>query len=283
MLNNNFAIDINKDDPLVSIIIASFNSGVELENTIKDVLAQNYKKWGIVIIDGGSTDITLEIIEKYKKYISYFISEEDMGIYYAMNKGILASRGEILHFLNAGDFYFNNDILRIIVDKFRETKQISIIYGLTECFSADKTIRYISGSFKKKGFFLGGMPTSHQSIFYNKKLFDLLGKYDTDFKIASDLEFFLRLKKYSKKFKIRECFLNIPLAKFNLSGFSDSNQKSTLEELKNVSLRYYNKNIVNIYFTYRRIKYILVKILTEMGLNKLYRRLKYNFFYKLKK
>ena len=90
MLNNNFAIDINKDDPLVSIIIASFNSGTELENTLKDVLAQNYKKWGIVIIDGGSTDISLDIIEKYKKYISYFISEEDEGIYYAMNKGILA-------------------------------------------------------------------------------------------------------------------------------------------------------------------------------------------------
>ena len=268
--------------PLISIIIVCLNSGLDLENTILNIIKQTYKNKEIVIIDGSSTDNTLELIKKYKSHLNYFISEKDEGTYFAMNKGILAAKGEILHFLNAGDFYFHENILKIIAEKFETEKDLSILYGLTECFSTDKSINYISGSDKKRNIFLNGMPTSHQAIFFKKEVFELIGLYNTDYKIAADFEFFLRFKKNYNKYNFKESFINIPLAKYNLSGLSDKNYKVTLNELKMVSIEYYgNKLFIRLYFFTKELKHILLNLFEKFGLNKFYRRFKYNFFYRI--
>ena len=277
---------INKEykpqSPLISIIIACLNSGLVLENTILNIIKQTYKNKEIVIIDGSSTDNTLELIKKYKSNLNYFISEKDQGVYFAMNKGILAAKGEILHFLNAGDFYFNENVLEIVAEKFRTDRDLSILYGLTECFSTDKSINYISGSGKIRNIYLNGMPTSHQAIFFKKEVFKLIGLYNTDYKIVADFEFFLRFKKNYSKYNFKEGYIDVPLAKYNLSGFSDRNHKATINELKRVSIAYYgDRFFIRLYFFTKELKHILLNLFKLLGLHKFYRRVKYNFFYKI--
>ena len=109
----------------ISIVTVTLNSEKTLERTIKSVLGQNYSDVEYIIIDGGSTDGTLNIIEKYKDKISKVISEKDNGLYDAMNKGIKLSTGDIVGILNSDDFFYNEEVLSIVANSF-EDKEIKL-------------------------------------------------------------------------------------------------------------------------------------------------------------
>lgn len=105
--------------PLISIITISYNSCLTIEDTILSVINQTYPHIEYIVIDGGSKDGTVDIIKRYENKISYWISEPDKGIYYAMNKGIAATTGEWINFINCGDsFYDKNVIARLFKDKY---------------------------------------------------------------------------------------------------------------------------------------------------------------------
>ena len=120
--------------PKISVVTVSYNAVTTIEETILSVVNQTYKNIEYIIIDGGSTDGTVDIIKKYADRIDYWVSEPDKGIYDAMNKGIVKSTGEWIHFLNAGDVYLNTHILEDCIRCFNEKKvKADVLYGDVIC------------------------------------------------------------------------------------------------------------------------------------------------------
>jgi glycosyltransferase involved in cell wall biosynthesis len=173
--------------PLISIIIATFNSGKHLEKCLKSIFKQNYTNYEIIIIDNLSNDKTIKIIKKYHKKIDLWISEKDKGIFDAMNKGIKQSNGKIISILNSDDIFYPNALF--IVNKY---------------FSENKKIDYLFGTVLKKKLYSGFKPQlirwrfniypSHSvGFFVKKKVHDKIGLYNIKYRHSSDYDFFYRL------------------------------------------------------------------------------------------
>lgn len=162
------------NNPLISIITVVYNGEKFLEQTIQSVIYQTNDNIEYIIIDGGSADGSIEIIKKYEKYIDYWISENDEGIYDAMNKGLNVAKGKGVLFLNAGD-YFVGDVLshKIQIPSFLPIKYRNHFGKLI-----DAKIK----NYKQ------GIPNSHQGIIFENR--DI--KYDLSYKIASDYDYFLK-------------------------------------------------------------------------------------------
>jgi glycosyltransferase involved in cell wall biosynthesis len=204
----------------VSIITVCYNSASTIEDTIKSVLNQNYSNLEYIIIDGGSSDNTLEIIEKYKSGISKVISEKDDGIYFAINKGIALATGEIIGILHADDFYNGDFVIQEVVKAFEE-KNSDTVYGDLQYVhreNADKIIRnWHSGSYSHGLFIKGWMPP-HPSFFVLKKCYDQYGLFNTTLKSAADYEMMLRLL---HKNKCSTVYLPKVLVKMRVGGKSN--------------------------------------------------------------
>ena len=171
---------------LITVIIVVYNAKYTIKFTIDSILNQTYKQIEIVIIDGQSTDGTIEIVKSYGEKINYFSSEKDNGVYDAMNKGISASNGEWILFLGADDILYDENILSsiFIADKYNE---IDFLYGDVVLTSNQK----IYGG-ERTYMSLVNKNICHQSIFYKKTIFDKIGKYNLDYKILGDFDFNLR-------------------------------------------------------------------------------------------
>jgi len=165
-----------KSFPIISIITVVFNAADTIEDTIKSVVNQNYKHIEYIIVDGGSTDGTKEIVNAYKERIRCFVSEKDCGIYDAMNKGIKLATGNFVYFLNSGDLLLVN--LEKIIKYFKNEK--SIIYG--DSYWIGKHILYYGKTSKWK---IMRKNICHQSIFYPRTVF-IQYFYDLNYKIYAD-------------------------------------------------------------------------------------------------
>jgi len=225
-----------EDDPLVTVITVVLNNSQYLENTIKSVINQIYKNIEYIIIDGGSTDKkTLQTIKLYENSIDYWISEPDKGIYDAMNKGAELSRGRYLHFLNADDSFFDNELIQYIINVIKKTNY-HIVYGDVLMFNRSKKFGYIRSSNINKLYFLHkGIP--QQAFFIKKSLLDEIGNFDINFKIVSDLDFLLKALTH-KEIKIK--YLDsYPIVVFNIGGAS-SNIKVLKQEREVIVKKYYS-------------------------------------------
>lgn len=195
--------------PLVSIIIVVYNAHSTLDATIQSVLLQTYKAREIVVIDGGSTDGTLDILERHQHELAYFKSERDNGIYDAMNKGIKAASGEWLYFLGSDDVFMNPDVLTDIF-KTADIYSSDMLYGNvrfrsnSELFGGSRTYRELIGK-----------NINHQSIFYRKNLFDVVGYYNLRYKVLADYD--LNLRAFQDE-KILKKYVPIDVCLFNNKG-----------------------------------------------------------------
>lgn len=171
-----------------SIITINLNNAYGLENTIKSVVNQTYKNFQLIVIDGGSTDESNNVIEKYKSKIHYHSSEKDSGIYNAMNKGILKATGEYSIFLNSGDLFVTNDVLQ----SFIEGNYIAdIITGSTVVYTHQNS--EIVRAPEKISFYTFYKHTiQHQATFIRTNLFNEIGFYNEKLRIVGDWEFFVR-------------------------------------------------------------------------------------------
>ena len=178
----------------VSIITVCYNSSGTIESTIRSVISQNYNNIEYIIVDGASSDNTLQIVERYKNKISKVISEKDEGIYDAINKGISVASGEIIAILHADDFYSNENVISNVVDSFILNK-VEAVYGdlqYVDRIDTNKIKRnWISGPFKKQNFLKGWMPP-HPSFFVKKECYDKFGLFNTSLRSAADYELMLR-------------------------------------------------------------------------------------------
>lgn len=201
--------------PLISIITISYNSCLTIEDTILSVINQTYPHIEYIVIDGGSKDGTVDIIKRYENKISYWISEPDKGIYYAMNKGIAATTGEWINFINGGDsFYDKNVIARLFKDSIGEN--YSVVYGNTVFQYSDHTEIEANRQYGNYKF----MPACHQSIFcrthYMKQFM-----FDTRYKISADFDFFYKLYFTNNQYLYKD----ITVAVFDAMGGISSTNK----------------------------------------------------------
>ena len=204
-----------KDIPLVSIITVVYNGDRYIEETIKSVLAQIYKNIEYIIVDGGSTDSTLNIIRNYENKIDYWISEPDYGIYDAMNKGIKLCNGEVIKLINADDLLAESSVIQAMDVYNSRVNSDSEFFISSYLDIIDDKSNYIA-TWKEKGFTKYFKPFYHPSWFIPTKLYSKYGLYDLQYSISSDYEYFLRLTQRN----VEMVMLNKPLASFRVDGAS---------------------------------------------------------------
>jgi glycosyltransferase involved in cell wall biosynthesis len=172
----------------LSIITICFNEVDSVAKTLASVAGQTFKNFEWIVIDGGSTDGTLEILNTYRSHFTVFISEKDAGIYNAMNKGIARAQGEYLFFLNGGDYLADDGTLSRI---FSTPLDADFVYGDITVIGGERPELLVMPS-KITAEFLYRKTIPHQSTLTKKDLFERAGTYDERFKIVADYEFILR-------------------------------------------------------------------------------------------
>jgi glycosyltransferase involved in cell wall biosynthesis len=206
--------------PTFSILTVSNNSRKTISDTIESVLSQTYPNIEYIIIDNCSTDGTIETVKSFGNRISKFVSEPDKGMYDAINKGIRLASGNIIGILNSDDFFYNDNIIEKIADVFK-SNEIDAIYGdakFVDPNNTSKNIRYYSSKhFTSDKFKLGYMP-AHPSFYARRELFEKLGYYKTDYKIAADFELLLRFMLINK---IKCVYLEMPFISMRTGGISN--------------------------------------------------------------
>ncbi len=230
----------------VSIITINFNNNIGLQKTIESVIDQIYKDYEYIIIDGGSTDGSKELIENYADKLTYWVSERDAGVYNAMNKGIKKATGEYCLFLNSGDWLVNKNILKEV---FEDPVDVDIIYGNAETSNGT---RIYPAKLTMSFFFVNTL--CHQTSFIKTPLFKKFGYYNENYKIVSDWEFFVTaLVKNNCSYQ----YINKIVSHYNLDGISSRKENEIIQitERKNVLKKIFSPIIYD--------DYVELRILTQ--------------------
>jgi glycosyltransferase involved in cell wall biosynthesis len=190
----------------LTIITVVYNNVSTLEDAINSIKNQTcFDKIQYIIVDGGSTDGTIELINKHKQYIDIFISEKDNGIYDAMNKGLKLATGDVIGILNSDDLYANNSVLHEVLTQFESDTDLDILYGNLVYVKNDninKIVRFWKSKPYYPKFFENGNVPPHPSLFLSAKVYKEAGYFNLQYRLASDYEFMLRIfKKFNFKFK----------------------------------------------------------------------------------
>ena len=179
----------------ISIITVAFNAARTIADTLESVAAQTHAEIEHIVVDGASTDGTLQIIERHRKHISRLISEPDQGIYDAMNKGLVLAKGEIIGFLNADDVYAHNGVLERVSATMAKDG-LDALFGDAEFVNPDRpdqpVRRYRSERFHPKRIAWGWMP-AHPALFLRRYVYERFGMFRTDYRIAGDFELVARM------------------------------------------------------------------------------------------
>jgi len=237
----------------ISIITATYNSASTLTSSISSVNNQTFPDIEHIIIDGVSTDNTLEIIRSIPNRITKIVSEPDHGIYDAMNKGIAIATGEIIGILNSDDLYASTNILQQIVQLF-EITGCDAVYGNLDFVASgniDKVIRHWKSSPNIPVSFQQGWHPPHPTFFVKKEIYTKYGLFDSSLEVSADFELMLR---FIEKYKIKTQYLNETIVKMRYGGVSTTSLKGILTGNKNV-LKAFKKNGIRVspFYTIHRI------------------------------
>lgn len=225
--------------PIFSIITVTFNAEAWLEKTILSVLSQSYPAIEYIIIDGNSTDKTMEIVERYRSGIARVISEPDKGLYDAMNKGIKTATGDYIWFINAGDTLSSADTVQAIVANISKKKTLpEVIYGETEIIDGEGHfigMRRLKAPQKLtwKSFKMG-MLVCHQSFIVKRSI---APEYNLEYRFSSDYDWAIRSLKEAKNIQNSR----MTLSHFLDEGMTSKNRKASLKERYKIMCKYYGK------------------------------------------
>ncbi|WP_051640637.1 glycosyltransferase family 2 protein [Thiomicrorhabdus sp. Milos-T2] len=219
-----------KDKPLITIVTVVYNGEQFLEETILSVINQTYDNVEYIIIDGGSSDGTLDIIRKYEHAIDYWVSEQDLGIYDAMNKGITLSKGDYINLLNSGDYYGQDYLNDIFSNEVPNNNVVlySNYVNVYEHLDLAIIVKPIQ-NFEKN------MSICHQTMFISKDVYEKFGIYCLKYSLASDYEYLLRMYISGVEFFKNE---SIGLF-FRVEGASQSNMKKSMIEAYRINKKYF--------------------------------------------
>lgn len=211
----------------VSVITASYNNADTIADTIRSVLSQDHDDIEYIIIDGGSNDGTLTIIDGFRSSIASIVSEKDGGIYFALNKGLALATGDVIAFLHADDVFHDPHVLSEVVHVF-EKKKCDSVYGdleYVERNDLNKVNRtWIAGKYRDGKFRRGWMPP-HPSFFLKRRCYTDFGAFNTTFKSAADYELMLRML---HKYKVSTHYLHKFLVKMRVGGTSNVTVKNRI-------------------------------------------------------
>ena len=219
------------DQPLLSVITVVYNGAGHVERAFESVFNQSYTNIEYIIVDGGSSDGTIEMIRSHDNTIDYWVSEPDNGIYDAMNKGIKVSKGELIGFLNSDDYYEPETIMEVI-KVYLETGCRGIFFGNSLVIQGDLGIRYISIG---NATLWRGLGFKHQAMFVHRYVHEKFGLYNTAYRIAADYDFVMNVvSKGVRLIHIDKCLVN-----YSNTGISGINRIETLNELRVISKNHY--------------------------------------------
>lgn len=255
--------------PKISIITPSYNQARFLEKTIKSVIDQNYPNLEYIIIDGGSTDGSVDIIKKYEKYLTYWVSEKDEGQSDALNKGFSKASGEIFAYLNSDDIYLSNT-LHLIAELFENNNKIDVLYGHAQLLNENDNYigLCVALPFKLKEHLNGVFSIPQQSAFWRREVYETVGGFNISNHTCMDGEFFALAAAHNFSF-LR---INRILAGFRIHSLSKTGNKQSalklkykIDQKKYISLISQKKNIqINKFFqSYYRLKYVPYKLLIK--------------------
>jgi len=221
-----FCLDKIHDVMFLTIITINRNNANGLERTMKSVLSQTRANYNYVVVDGASTDSSVEVVRRYAPFFGNrikWISEPDKGIYNAMNKGIRMASGEYVEFLNSGDCLASEDVVSRMSAALKERGKTSILYGnmlkdmpdgsilRDKCF-AGRDISFL-------GFYTGAL--NHSSAYIRRSLFDKYGMYDESLKIVSDWKWYLQSIVLGEE---KQCYVDLDVTLFDMGGISETNK-----------------------------------------------------------
>lgn len=219
--------------PLVSIITVTLNSEEHLETAVQSVLSQTYPNIEYIIVDGGSADGTLDIIKKYGNHVTKWVSEPDQGIYDAMNKGIKMASGELIGILNSDDWY-EKETVQTVVDVSLQNPDYGLFHGDLLFWSEDLNPLYTLKpdlSFKE---IWNKMPVNHPTCFIRKEVYEKMGNFTLQYKIANDYDLILRLFVNGVKMK----YIAKNLTNMRTGGLSMVGEESSWFEIKDITIEH---------------------------------------------
>ncbi len=241
----------------ISIITVVYNNRAELEQTIRNVAAQTYPNIEYIVVDGGSTDGTLHVIEANLGTVTRYITERDKGLYDAMNKGLKLATGDYVWFVNSGDFIAENDTLQRIADQF--AWQHDIYYGETLLVQADGTVlgtrsalttRKVPAVLNWRSFRFGQL-VGHQSFIAKRSL---VGEYNLSYPCSADMDWQIRAMKQAQSIQHAQ----LPLSRFLVGGHSAQNKKSCWQERFHIFATHYGWFTAltsHVYIVFRALKF----------------------------
>jgi len=206
----------------VSVITVVFNAVDTIEDTIKSVIDQDHEDIEHIVIDGGSTDDTMDVVNSYRKQLAIVISEPDKGIYDAMNKGIDLATGAVVGTLNSDDWYENNRVISRVVAAFENDVDLDAVYGdivFVAKYKPHGLVRYWESQPYKDGLFEKGWMPAHPSFFVKRDCYSRYGKFDLDLKIQSDFDLTMRFIVVNK---IKTQYLPGVMVKMRMGGVTNN-------------------------------------------------------------
>jgi len=209
---------------MISIIISVLNGGDNLKKWLDSIINQNYINKEILIIDGGSIDNTLNIIEDYSIYIHYKISEKDRGIYHAWNKALKFVNGDWICFIGSDDFFINNYSLSLI-SSLAIFPNVNFVSARVNITNSNGEFLYTSGKAFNLNDIQGGMRIAHPGSLHHISLFKKYGYFNENYLIAGDFEFLIRVRK-----SLNSDFLDIPIISMKMGGVSNKNKLKAYNE-----------------------------------------------------
>ena len=212
----------------ISIITVCYNSAEFFEEAIESVLSQDYDNFEYIIIDGGSTDGSVDIIRKYEDRLAYWCSEPDAGLYDAMNKGIAKATGDIVGMINSDDYYFPGAFKKVAATFENKSLDNNIFWG--DIMHGDERVLGWRDWNVKRGAF-----APHPSMFCPKKIYDQIGVYGLKYKILADYDFMYRAINH---YHIKHVYLPESIAFFRPGGLASQNILPSLKEELAVKLSY---------------------------------------------
>lgn len=236
-----------------SIITINYNNKEGLRKTIGSVVGQSFRDFEYIIIDGGSTDGSIEVIKEYAGKVDYWVSEPDKGIYHAMNKGVLQAHGEYLNFMNSGDEFYNNGVLQEVAPSLDSDIVVGKIVHGTEAWGFHKEditlMDLIRGT------------VLHQASFFRKELFDE-NRYDESYKIVSDWKFYIQTLIFNNA-----TFRNIRsiVCRFVPGGVSETDAGTRDMERKRVYKELFPDRMMKDYIRLEKVESPLLELIPELN------------------
>ncbi|WP_349346581.1 glycosyltransferase family 2 protein [Priestia megaterium] len=268
---------MSKSGPKISIITVCFNSEKTIRKTLESIKAQSYSNYEYIVVDGKSTDNTINIIKEYSEIITTFVSEQDSGIYDAFNKGVSLATGDLIAILNSDDWYEHDTLLSVAnyYNEIRDNEGLMIICSeMKRWFDSDtySHLPLLIESRNKKNIFKH-LGVAHPATFVSKEVYDLIGNYDTNYRICADSDFLLRC--FFKGVKFYPLYKSI----VNMRDGGVSNNVRTfhkkLKERYNMRVPYISKTynfykFINEYFI-GRMHLLIAKYIKKFNIGFIYK------------